>query len=244
MKVKRVAVTTGGVRRLGRQIAYHLAGNGYRLAVIYNSSPANEIKNTSEHLKKLPCEAKFYKCDVSDLKQLKRTIDRIGKDYKKIDLLVNNSGVINKIDFENITQELFDKTMNVNLRAPLFTTQFALRYLIKSSDPVVINIASLGGLLNWSGYIPYSISKSGLIKLTALLARKLAPRIRVNAIAPGTIIIDGEEDGAPEKTTIEKIPLRKYGKPKDILDAVDFILNCEYLTGQVITVDGGRAINN
>lgn len=242
--MNKVVVITGGVRRLGRHIAYNLAAKGYKLALIYNSSNDLEIKKTSEHLKKLSCEARFYKCDVTDVKQLKKTIDRIGKDYKKIDLLVNNSGVIYKIDFENITQEIFDKTMNVNLRAPLFTTQFALRYLSKSPNPVVINIASLGGLLNWSGYIPYSISKTGVIKLTSLLARTLAPKIRVNAIAPGTIIIEGEEKGTPEKTTIEKIPMHRYGKPKDVLDAVDFILKCEYLTGQVITVDGGRAINN
>lgn len=115
---------------------------------------------------------------------------------------------------------------------------------MKSPNPQIINIASLGGLQNWSGYIPYSISKSALIKLTYLLARKLAPKIRVNAIAPGTIIIDGEEKGTPEKTSIEKIPLKKYGKPEDIIEAIKFIINCNYLTGHVIPVDGGRLLNS
>ena len=92
--------------------------------------------------------------------------------------------------------------------------------------------------------ISYSISKSALIKLTHLLARKLAPKIRVNAIAPGTIIIKGEEKGTPDKINVEKIPLRKYGTPKDIIEAIKFIINCKYLTGHVIPVEGGRLLTN
>jgi len=125
----------------------------------------------------------------------------------------------------------------------LFISQYLLKYLKKSSKPLIINIASLGGLQNWSGYIPYSLSKAGLVKLTYLLSRKLAPKIRVNSIAPGTIVIEGEEIGTPEKISKEKIPLKKYGKPADIIEAIRFILNCDYLTGHVIPVDGGRLLN-
>jgi NAD(P)-dependent dehydrogenase (short-subunit alcohol dehydrogenase family) len=97
---------------------------------------------------------------------------------------------------------------------------------------------------NWTGFIPYSTSKTGLIKLTYLLARKLAPKIRVNAISPGTIIIKGEEKGTPSKTDVTKIPLKKYGSPEDIISAVKFIIDCKYLTGHVIPIDGGRLLNN
>jgi NAD(P)-dependent dehydrogenase (short-subunit alcohol dehydrogenase family) len=159
-------------------------------------------------------------------------------------LLVNNAGVINKVELEDITEELFDKTIGVNLKAPLFVTQQSLKLLRKSGNPLVINIASLGGLQNWTGYIPYSLSKTAQIKLTYLLARKLAPKIRVNAIAPGTIIVDGEEMGTPQKINMKKIPLRKYGSPKEIIEAIRFIINCEYLTGVVIPIDGGRILNN
>lgn len=179
-----------------------------------------------------------------DLHSLKKTIDKIGKDFGKIDVLVNNAGIIKKIDFENISSDLFDNTLSINLRAPLFTTQYALKFLKKSTNPLVINIASLGGLLNWTGYFPYSISKTGMIKLTYLLAKKLAPKIRVNAIAPGTIIIEGEEKGTPDKISVDKIPLRKYGKPEDIIEAIKFILRCDYLTGHVIPIDGGRLLNH
>ena len=243
-KSSKVALVTGGVRRLGGQISYFLADENYNLAIIYNSSSKDDLKKTSAYLKSKSIKFKFYKCDLRNAAQIKRTAEKFGKDFKKLDILVNNAGVINKVDFENITPDLFENTIAVNLKAPLFLTQYSLKYLKKSSKPLVINIASLGGLQNWSGFIPYSISKSALIKLTHLLARKLAPKIRVNAIAPGTIIIKGEEKGTPDKINVEKIPLRKYGTPKDIIEAIKFIINCKYLTGHVIPVEGGRLLTN
>ncbi len=242
--MNKVALITGGVHRLGRHITLYLASKGYDLAIIYNSSSPAEIKRTSILLNAYGIKYKLYKCDLKNIKQLKNTIDKIGSDFKKIDVLVNNSGVIKKIDFFDITEDLFDDTIAVNLKAPLFVSQYAVKYLNKSKAPVIINIASLGGLQNWTGFMPYSISKTGAVKLTYLLARRLAPKIRVNAIAPGTIIIEGEEKGTPAKTDVSKIPLKKYGSPADIINAVEFILECSYLTGHVIPIDGGRMLNN
>jgi NAD(P)-dependent dehydrogenase (short-subunit alcohol dehydrogenase family) len=241
--LKKVALITGGARRLGRQISYFLADEGYELAIIYNSSTRAEVKETSDYLKTKKVKFKFYKCDIRNLQQLKKTIEKIGSDFKKLDVLVNNAGIIKKIEFSEITPQLFDDTINTNLRAAFFTTQYCLKYLNKSNAPVIINMASLGGMQNWTGYMPYSISKTAVIKLTYLLARKLAPKIRVNAISPGTIIIEGEEDGTPEKALLEKIPLRKYGKPANIISAVKYILENDYVTGQVLAVEGGRLLN-
>ncbi len=242
--MNKVALVTGGVRRLGRQVAIYLASRGYDLAIIYNSSPASELKKTSSILSAFGVNCRFYKCDLKDTKKITAAINKAGRDFKKFDLLVNNSGVIKKVDLQSITPELFDNTIAVNLKAPLFVTQASVKYLKKAKEPVVINIASLGGLQNWSGYIPYSVSKTGLVKLTYLLARSLAPKVRVNAIAPGTIIIEGEEKGTPQKIDIKKIPLKKYGSPADIISAVEFILECKYLTGHVIPIDGGRLLIN
>ncbi|MBE2226161.1 MAG: SDR family oxidoreductase [Ignavibacteria bacterium] len=242
--MNKVALITGGVRRLGRQISLYLASKGYDLAIIYNSSSAAEIKRTSALLNAFGIKYKLYKCDLKNTKLLRNTINTIGKDFKKIDVLVNNSGVIKKIDLFDITEKMFDDTIAVNLKAPLFVSQFAVKYLNRSKAPVIINIASLGGMQNWSGFIPYSLSKTGAVKLTYLLARRLAPKIRVNAIAPGTIIILGQEHGTPKKIDIAKIPLKKYGTSADIINAVEFIIECSYLTGHVIPVDGGRLLNN
>lgn len=142
-----------------------------------------------------------------------------------------------------ITEQIFDKFIDINLKAALFTSQFSLKYLNKSKEPLIINVASLGGLQNWVNYIPYGVSKAGIIKLTYLLAKRLAPKIRVNAIAPGTIIIKDEEPGTPEKTPVKNIPLEKYGNPVDIVEAVKYLINAKYVTGQVIAVDGGRLVN-
>lgn len=242
--MNKVALVTGGIRRLGRQIALYLASRNYDLALIYNSSSTLEITRTKKLLNAFNIRYKFFKCDLKNVSELKRTVNKIGSDFKKIDVLINNSGVIKKVDLEEINEKLFNDTIAVNLRAPLFVTQTAVKYMRKAKSPVVINIASLGGLQNWSGFIPYSLSKTALVKLTLLLARKLAPKIRVNSIAPGTIVIDGEEKGTPQKTSVEKIPLKRYGTPSDIISAVEFIIDCRYLTGHVIPVDGGRLLNS
>ncbi len=213
------------------------------MAVIYNSTSKEELSKTTKFLKSQNNIYKFYKCDIRNLDSLKKTIDKIGRDFGKIDLLINNAGIIRKIDFTKITEKIFNDFISVNLKSALFASQYSMKYLEKSKSPSIINIASLGGLQNWASYMPYSISKAGIIKLTYLLAKRLAPKIRVNAIAPGTIIIKDEEAGTPEKTPMEKIPLKKYGTPDDIIEAVKYLINAPYVTGQVIAVEGGRLLN-
>jgi pteridine reductase len=241
--LNKTAVITGGVRRLGRHISYFLADKGYNLALIYNSSASHELSATEKFLSERKIKFKFYKCDLQDLDSLKITADNIGKDFGVIDLLVNNSGVIRKESFESLTPDVYDKVMNINVKAVLFGSQYFLPCLRKSDEPSIINLASLGGLQYWSTYFPYSLSKTSVIKLTQLMAKALAPQIRVNAIAPGTIIIEGEEGNTPDKSPIEKIPLKKYGSPADITEAVNYLINAKYVTGQVITVEGGRILN-
>jgi NAD(P)-dependent dehydrogenase (short-subunit alcohol dehydrogenase family) len=242
--MNKVALITGGIRRLGRQMALFLASRNYDLALIYNSSSAVELAQTKKLLSAFKINYRLYKCDLKNIPEIKKTINKIGRDFKRIDVLINNSGVIKKVELVDITEKLFDDTVSVNLKAQLFAVQSAVKYLMKSASPVIINIASLGGLQNWSGFIPYSLSKTGSVKLTYLLAKKLAPKIRVNAIAPGTIIIEGEEKGTPSKIDLKKIPLGKYGTPVDINSTLEYILECSYLTGVVIPVDGGRLLNN
>ncbi len=240
--MNKIALVTGGARRLGRKISLFLAEEGYDLAIIYNTTTKEDLRKTTNLFDSFNIKYKLYKCDLKNLSQVKKTIAKIGMDFKRIDLLINNSGVIKKIEYEKITPKLFDDTIAVNLTAPLFVTQYAEKYLRKSKNPLIINMASLGGLQNWTGLMPYSISKTAMIKLTYLLAKKLAPAIRVNAIAPGTIIIEGEEEGTPSKIDVNKIPLKKYGNSQDIIEAVKFIIKCDYLTGHVIPIEGGRLL--
>jgi NAD(P)-dependent dehydrogenase (short-subunit alcohol dehydrogenase family) len=241
--LNKTAIVTGGARRLGRYISYFLADKGYNLAIIYNSSAGSELSSTEKFLSERDIKFNLYKCDLQDLVSLKKTAEAIGKDFDVIDLLVNNSGVIKKVSFESLTPDVYDEVMNINVRAVMFGSQYFLPYLKKSSEPSIINLASLGGLQYWSNYFPYSLSKTSVIKLTQLMAKALAPKIRVNAIAPGTIIIEGEEGNTPDKSPIEKIPLKKYGSPADITEAVNYLINAKYVTGQIIAVEGGRILN-
>jgi short-subunit dehydrogenase len=131
------------------------------LAIIYNSSSTADLNKTKTELKQFGVKFKLYKCDLKDLSKLKTTINKIGSDFNKIDLLVNNSGVIKKIEFTDITPKLFDDTIAVNLRAPLFVSQFALKYLSKAKEPLIINIASLGGMQKLDGINPIQHIKNG-----------------------------------------------------------------------------------
>jgi len=241
-KLRRVAIVTGGARRIGRHISYALAEEGFDIAIIYNSSSKNELTKTSARLKELNARFKFYSCDIKKIRELRKTVSRIANDFEKVDLLVNNAGVIRKMKFTELTEAVYDEILAVNLKAQLFISQAALPYLLKSDKPAIINIASLGGIKNWTEFIPYCISKSGVIKLTYLLARELAPRVRVNAIAPGTILVEGEEESISDRAAVKNIPLQRYGNPKDIVETVRFLINCEYITGQIIVVDGGRTV--
>jgi NAD(P)-dependent dehydrogenase (short-subunit alcohol dehydrogenase family) len=199
--------------------------------------------NAAKFLSQYRGSYRFYKCDLRDFKLLKNTVGEISRDFGRINLLVNNAGIIRQSDFLNITPAAFDDILAVNLKAPLFLSKYCYKLFRGAEDPQIINIASLGGIMNWSRYMAYSISKTALIKLTHLLARSLAPEIRVNAIAPGTIVIYGEETGKIPKIGKDKIPLKRYGKPGNITEAVKFLLNCDYINGQVLTIDGGRSIN-
>ena len=139
------------------------------------------------------------------------------------------------------TEEIWDEALETNLRAPFFCAQAAAPWLTRARG-VIINFADTGGLLGWTGYIAHSVSKAGVIMLTKVLAKALAPDVRVNAIAPGTITMEGD---APELESnfIKRAPLRRSGTPADITDTVVFLARSKFITGQVLVVDGGRTLS-
>jgi NAD(P)-dependent dehydrogenase (short-subunit alcohol dehydrogenase family) len=138
------------------------------------------------------------------------------------------------------TEEIWDSSLDTNLRAPFFCVQAAAPWL-RRTQGVIINFADTGGLLGWTGYIPHSISKAGVIMLTKVLAKALAPEVRVNAIVPGTITMEGDPPEL-EAEFIKLAPLGRTGKPADITDSVLFLVQSKFITGQVLVVDGGRAL--
>lgn len=243
MRTKRkVAIVTGSGRRLGRQIAISLAKKGYNLILNYHHS-ALEAKDTAKIIRTYGVRAVPIRADISKKIEVQRMINRTIREFGQIDLLVNNTSIFLESSLLTTTEKKWDATIDINLKGTFLCSQAVAPYMLKQKKGRIINIASLGGLQPWKEHLPYSISKAGVIMLTKILAGTLAPDIHVNAIAPGTIYLDGEEKSGVKHIPVESIPLKRYGNSKDITDMIIFLsTTSRYITGQIIPIDGGRSI--
>ena len=234
----RLALVTGAARRIGRSIALRLAANGADVVVNYRSSKA-EAESVVAEIAAAGRRALAWQADVSRRDDVRRMLVAVEQNFGRLDILVNNAGVFFPAPFEQVTEEQWDTILNTNLKAQFLCAQAAAPLLRRSGRGVIINLSSLGGLLAWPLYTHYCVSKAGVIMLTRCLARALAPEIRVNSVAPGTISFPGEP---PDEDYIRGAPLRRTGRAEDIAEAVAFLAQAEFVTGQVLVVDGGRAL--
>ena len=230
---------TGSGRRLGKGLAIKFAEKSWNVIVHYNNSE-KEAKRTVNDIIAIGCKAVAIKADVKSeteiINAINQGIDKLGIP----DVLVNNAGVFpKKKSLQDISLDFWDNTLNTNLRGEFLFAKAFSKYAKKGSK--IINIASLGGLEIWNKRIPYNVSKSAVIQLTKALARELAPDIAVNCINPGAILI--EDDISKTNTNlidVNKIPMKRYGSVQDIFEATYFFATATtYITGQVLTVDGG-----
>jgi NAD(P)-dependent dehydrogenase (short-subunit alcohol dehydrogenase family) len=163
----------------------------------------------------------------------------IDKQFGRLDILVNNAGMFFAAKFEELTDEQWDRIMNTNLKSQFLCAQAAAPLMKRGGRGRIINLSSLGGLLPWPAYTHYCVSKAGVIMLTKCLARALGPQILVNSVAPGTIQFPGEP---PDEDYIKRVPLHRTGTGDDISDAVIYFATSDFITGQILAVDGGRAL--
>jgi len=169
-----------------------------------------------------------------------RTVE---KRFGKIDLLVNNAGVFFPKTWDELEEADFDRVLGINLKGPFFCAQAAARMMMRQGHGNIVNISSLGGIQSWPSYMHYCASKAALISLTKTLAKALAPTIRVNSVAPGTIMFPEEKRGKGAKKIIKAIPLAKPGTADDIARTVLFLATrSDFITGQILVVDGGKSI--
>ncbi len=244
--VEQVAVVTGAGRGIGKAIALRLASEGANIAVV--SRTESNSQSTAGEINALrPESARAYAVDVVESEAVADLCSRIVKDFGKIHVLVNNAGITRDRLSMRMSEEDWDTVLDTNLKGAFHFIQGLERPMMKQSYGRIVNISSVSGLVGQAGQVNYSASKAGLIGLTKALARELAGRnITVNAIAPGFISTD-MTDHLPEalKThVLSLIPFARFGECEDIAAAVAFIASAEarYITGQVLTVDGGMAM--
>lgn len=241
-----VAVVTGAGRGIGHAIAVRLAKEGARIASV-SRTESNAQKTADEINAARADTAKAYAVDVADQAAVQKAAAQIFEDFGRVDILVNNAGVTRDGLSMRMSMDDWDTVLNTNLKGAFNFTQAVMRPMIKQRSGRIINISSIAGLIGNAGQANYAASKAGLIGLTKTLARELASRgITVNAVAPGLIETDMTTVLSEEirQGILQKVPLGKLGEPDDIAGAVAYLASPEakYITGQVLTVDGGMVM--
>jgi NAD(P)-dependent dehydrogenase (short-subunit alcohol dehydrogenase family) len=236
----RVALVTGAARRIGRGVALRLAADGADVAFSYRHSKS-EADSLVAEISAIGRTAQAYEADVTHRDEVFSLVEAAGKMRGRLDILVNNVGMFFGKPFEQLTESEWDTIMATNLKSQFFAAQAAAPLLRASGQGSIVNFASLGGLLAWPNYVHYCVSKAGVIMLTRTLSRALAPEIRVNAVAPGTISFPDDAPGIAEDF-IRRAPLKRTGRPEDIAGAVSYLAQADFVTGQVLVVDGGRSV--
>ena len=235
----RVALVTGGAKRIGRALALRLATEGADVVIHYNHSKPEADEAVAE-IAKLGRKSVALQADLCSVAEIKRLFQQTNENFGRLDILINNAANFIPAHLEDTTEKIWDTTLDTNLKAPFFCAQAAAP-LLKKSGGVIINFADIGGILPWTGYIPHCASKAGVIMLTKCLAKALAPEVRVNAIAPGTITMSGDPSEW-EADFIRRAPLHRAGTTSDVADAVSYLIRAKFMTGQVLVLDGGRTL--
>ena len=239
---EKLALVTGASRGIGKACALELAKAGYDIIVNYAGN-AEAAEKTVQEIKALGVDAAAYKFDVSNKEEVDKNVAEIIEKYGRIDVLVNNAGITRDGLFMRMSAENWNAVINTNLSSAFFVSQPVVKVMMKQRNGAIVNMASVVGVSGNAGQANYSAAKAGLIGLTKTLAKELGSRgIRVNAVAPGFINTDMTKDLDTSKFT-DFIPLKRLGEPEDIAKAVKFLaVDADYVTGQVLEVDGGLII--
>ena len=243
---KKVAVVTGGAKGIGRAIALKLAEDGFNIVVNYRSS-LNSVEEVIGEIKEIGSEAIAVQGDVSIFEDAKNIMKQAVDAFGRIDVLVNNAGITRDGLILRMKEEDFDKVIEVNLKGAFNCIRHVSPIMVKQRSGKIISISSVVGVTGNAGQVNYSAAKAGIIGITKSTARELASRgINVNAVAPGLIKTDMTEvlSDKVKNNTLNNIPLKRFGCAQDVANVVAFLASpsADYITGQVINVDGGMVM--
>lgn len=233
MAESRTVLVTGAAKRIGRVIALRLYGAGYRVAIHYNSSE-KEARATAEECGSAP----LFRANLENVDEIRCMFEEVEQRLGSLYGLVNNAARFRRVDPFQLTEADWDFIHAVNLKATFFCCQQAALLMKKSGAGRIVNMSSLGGIRPWEMYVHYCASKAGVIMLTRALAKAFAPEISVNSVAPGVILASDQDPRAQD--LIAATPAKRSGTPEEIADAVLYFINASnFVTGQVLAVDGG-----
>ncbi len=241
---KKLALITGGAKRIGGAIAARLHSDGYDICLHYNRSHLVADRLIADLNKKRPKSAYSIAADLADRRQLKSFINKVLGKHNSISVLVNNASEFYAHPFEQVDSATWQKLLDIHLTAPFFLTQSFLS-LLKNGNGSIINMLDIYASRPLNGYSVYCVTKAGLAMMTRSLALELGDEIRVNAIAPGMILWPesaNQEYIDRQKQVVDRLPLKRIGNLEDIVQGVIFLLNSTYVTGQIITIDGGKSL--
>jgi NAD(P)-dependent dehydrogenase (short-subunit alcohol dehydrogenase family) len=237
----KVAVVTGAARRVGRVIALSLAEKGAHVAFTYHTSKDHAL-DLREAIQSCGVEALALPMDVSQPDQARAVMQQVVDHFSRLDLLVNNASTWLGSPFLEITAEQWNSELAINLSGPFFCSQAAASHMLRQQSGVIINITDLSAFQTWPRFAHHSAAKAGLVALTKVMAAELAPNVRVNAIAPGTVLLPENATEAKRQWAIDRSLLKRVGTPQDVARTVNFLVEMDFVTGAVYFVDGGRAL--
>ena len=236
----RLALVTGAGRRLGRALALGLARRGVHVAVHFNGAE-DGAKETVAEVIAHGGTAEMFSADLTrpgaPAALVRSVVSRMGR----LDVLVNSAAVMRRTPWREATEAEWDAMFALNLRAPFFAAQ-AAALAMADRGGAIVNIADLAAFETWPAYIPHGITKAGIVQMTRALARVLAPAIRVNAVAPGAVLLPDDWSESDANRLADTTPLARLGAPEDVVAAVLYLLEADYVTGETLIVDGGRHV--
>ena len=246
MEEKKTVFVTGGSRGIGKDVALKFAENGYDVILNYVSDKT-DVDGLTKELKDKGAESLILKADVSNAEEVENVVKQAIEKFGKIDVLVNNAGITKDNLLMRMSEEEFDKVLEINLKGTFIVTKAVTKYMMKKRQGAIINLSSVVGVAGNAGQCNYSASKAGIIGFTKSVAKELASRnIRANAVAPGFIATDMTQvlPDAVKENIHNQIPLKRMGTAKEVAELIYFLGSdaSSYITGQVINIDGGMVM--
>lgn len=239
---KRVVLVTGGAKRIGRHLALALARRGAHLIINYRYSNT-DAQAVIREIETLGVEAMAVQGDVSNAADVDRMVRQSTERFGRIDVLINNAAVYFKTPFQHLSESDWDLTLDINLKGSFLCARAVADGMVERGEGKIINFADWAGMRPYREYLPYCVSKAGVIALTQSLAQELAPAVQVNCIAPGPILLPEEMDEHEREKVIRATPLKRIGSPEDIVQTVLYLIEgTDFVTGGTYLVDGGRFI--